>query len=151
MINSRLLPAFLRCKIPAVELITRQSWWINLPRADSKHWNYSTLILSTPVTKYRFALLCSGAWVGSQRKRPRCAFPLFSADLRLPNPPLLALNKGIFLMFYSFLVAPKGSMLSTLSNPLIVRCHSNSTKEAKAKFKGLSVALITRHQSGGAI
>ena len=151
MINGRLLPAFLRCKIPAVDLNNRQRWWIKQPLAVSRQRIHPTLILGTLFIFKRTALLYLGAWVGSQRKSPHCAVPLSGAVLRLPNPPLIFLDKGIFLMLYSFLVAPKGSMLSTLSNPQIVRCHSNSTKEAKAKFKGLSVALITRHQSGGAI
>jgi hypothetical protein len=54
-------------------------------------------------------------------------------------------------VIYSFLVVPKGSILSALSNPQIVRCHSNSTKVAKAKLNGLPITLIARLPSGGAI
>jgi hypothetical protein len=149
MTNSRLLPAFLRCNISLIELVTRYCWWISHPQAFSKQGTSTSLnYQSISPSLVDFAVF--GGMGREPKKTPPLRLPCLARTCGYPIHPYF-LQQGKFLMIYSFLVAPKGSMLSTLSNPLIVRCHSDSTKEAKAKFKGLSVALITRHQSGGAI
>jgi hypothetical protein len=132
-----------------IELTTRYCWWINHPQAFSKSGKSISLNFQSTSPS-----LVDSVVFGGMGREPKKTPPLRLPDLArvcgYPIHPTLFKVREI-LMIYSFLVAPKGSMLSTLSNPQIVRCHSNSTKEAKAKFKGLPVALITRHQSGGAI
>jgi hypothetical protein len=136
--------------ISYVDLNNRQCWWIKQPQAVSRQRIHPTLILGNLFIFKRTALLYLGAWVGSQRKRPHCATPLSGVGLRLPNPPLIFLDKGIFLMIYSFLIAPKGSLLSTLSNPQIIRIQCESVKSAEVVLNGMPAALISRIPAGRA-
>ena len=151
MINARLLHTFLSCKIPSVDLNNRQRWWIKQPLAVSK---LGEKISPSYFKLSDFTPLVSFAVFGGMGREPKKTPPLRLPSLALfcgyPIHPNLFIARGI-IMIYSFLIAPNGSLLSALSNPKIVRCHSSSTKEAKAKFKGLPVALISRLPVGGAI
>jgi hypothetical protein len=53
-------------------------------------------------------------------------------------------------MIYSFLIAPKGSVLSKLSNPQIIRIQCESVKSAKVVLNGMPAALISRIPAGRA-
>jgi len=149
MINGRLLPAFLRCKIPDVDLNNRQRWWIKQPLAVSKQGN-STSLNSISISAPLVGCTVFGGMGREPKKKPPLRLPCLALFCGYPIHPYF-LQQGKFRMTYSFLVAPNGSLLSALSNPQIVRCHSNSVKEAKAKLKGFSVALISRLPIGGAI
>jgi len=151
MITSNLLPRLLGCSIPFVDLNNRQRWWIKQPQVVSRQRKHPTFILSNPFILNRYALLYLGAWVGSQRKRPHCATPLSGAVLRLPNPPLISIDKGTFLMIYSYLIAPKDSILSNLSSPRIIRFKCSCNKDAKAAVNGLPAAFISRIPTGRVI
>lgn len=70
----------------------QQGWRIKHPQAvtDVGKFVSHSPISSTLLEIYLFL----GAWIGSQRKRPRCAFPLCGTALRLPDPPLCLTHKG---------------------------------------------------------
>ncbi len=70
----------------------RHGWRIRHPKAMTKPRTirlYSSITGTLPVIRSYL-----GVWVGSQRKRPRCAFPLCGTALRLPDPPLCLTHKG---------------------------------------------------------
>jgi hypothetical protein len=147
--NINLSHNFSVCSIALVELITRHRWWTNHSQAVSKSGKIPSLnSISISSSLVGFTVF------GGMGREPKKTPPLRLPDLALICGYLIhpTLSKvGKHLMIYSFLIAPKGLLLSNLSNPQIVRCHSNSVKEAKAKLKGFSVALISRLPIGGAI
>ena len=89
------LPKFSQTdKVQSVATLSKwqQGWRIKHPQAVTELGQCKSIppISSTLLVIYLFL----GAWVGSQRKRPRCAFPLCGTALRLPDPPLCLTHKG---------------------------------------------------------
>jgi len=149
MITSNLLPRLLGCSILHIELTTRLSWWINHPQASSKSGksislNYQSISPS----------LVDLAVFGGMGREPKKTPPLRLPDLALfcgyPIHPTLSKVREIH-MIYSYLVGPKGSILSNLSRPNIIRFKCNSNKDAKAALNGIPAALISRIPTGRAI
>lgn len=80
--------------LKAFGLHTRTGWRTTHPQAATKP---RTISIYSPITGAMPVIAhILGAWVGSQRKRPRCAFPLCGTALRLPDPPLCLTHKGSF-------------------------------------------------------
>ena len=143
---SRLCSAVAGATIPPVGLTTRQSWRINHPQADdgigkvTPYFNQTALI--------RLVLPVLGAWVGSQRKRPHCAF-LCQRWFAATRSALSLSDIGKTPMIYTFLIAPKGLKLSALKRARRVSCYASNLTQARAVFAGLSLALVRRTPAQG--
>lgn len=79
---------------PAGGLDTHQHGWrIRHPQAVTE---LGQLVSIPPISGNLLGIYpYLGAWVGSQRKRPHCAFPWCGTALRLPDPPWLPDTKEL--------------------------------------------------------
>tara|TARA_B100000700_G_C15063644_1_gene867837 strand:- start:10605 stop:11084 length:480 start_codon:yes stop_codon:yes gene_type:complete len=122
------------------------SWRIRDPQAVTKpgkictiHPNTGVQCLCLPLQQYL------GAWVGSQRKRPRCAF--LGLALSCGYPIRLGLFKSRkFNMIYTFIIARPGQKLSQLKRIRTVSAFGRTEAEARRAFKGLPLVLKSRTQ-----
>jgi hypothetical protein len=83
------------------------------------------------------------------KKKPPLRLPGLALFCGYLIHPVLYSARGI-IMIYSFLIAPKGSVLSTLSNPQIIRIQCESVKSVKVVLNEIPAALISRIPVGRA-
>ena len=125
--------------LPVDDLNTHQpSRRIKQPQAVTKPRKICTIHPNTGI-QCRYLPIhqqYSGAWVGSERKRPRCAFlglaPFCGYPIRLG---LFKSRK--FNMIYTFIIARPGQKLSQLKRIRTVRPFGRTEAEARRAFKGL--------------
>ena len=125
-----------------VDLNNRQRWWIKQPLAVSKSGKLTSLnsiSISTPLVGFTVF----GGMGREPKKTPPLRLPSLARTCGYPIHPNLFIARGIT-MIYSFLIAPKGSLLSALSHPQIIRIQSNSVKSAQVVLNGVPAALISR-------
>jgi len=149
MITSNLLPRLLGCSILHIELTTRLSWWINHPQAFSK-LGTSNSLNSISISSPLVDCIVFGGMGREPKKTPPLRLPSLARVCGYPIHPNLFIARGIP-MIYSYLVGPKGSILSNISRPRIIRFKCGSNKDAKAALNGLPAALISRIPNGRAI
>lgn len=85
-----------------------------------------------------------GAWVGSQRKRPHCAFPTCGAVLRLPDPPILKQVLESILMIYTFLISQRACRLADLRRIRTITAVADTEAQARAALAGLPLVFLSR-------
>jgi len=146
MITSNLLPRLLGCNILHIELVTRYRWWISHPQAFSKLGkliSLNSISISSPLVG------CSvfGGMGREPKKTPPLRLPSLARTCGYPIHPNLFIARGIP-MIYSFLIAPKGSILSNLTSPRIIRFKCSSNKQAHIILRGIPAALISRTPTG---
>jgi hypothetical protein len=89
-----------------------------------------------------------GAWVGSQRKRPHCAFPTCGAVLRLPDPPILSQVVELFPMIYTFLILrSRTCRLAELRRIRTISTFAQNEAQARAALVGLPLVFMSRTPS----
>ena len=149
MKTSYLIPRLLGCSILVGELVTRHRWWISHPQAFSKQGKSTSLnYQSISPSLVDFAVF------GGMGREPKKTPPLRLPDLALfcgyPIHPTLSKVRG-FLMLYSYLIAPKGTILSKLSSPRIIRFNYSCTKNGKTALNSIPAAWVSRISTGRAI
>jgi hypothetical protein len=98
MKNSCLLPAFLSCKIPLVDLNNRQRWWIKQPLAVSKSGKLTSLnYISISSSLMGFTVF--GGMGREPKKTPPLRFPDLALFCGYPIHPTLS-KVGKTLMSY---------------------------------------------------
>ncbi|MFB0974582.1 MAG: hypothetical protein QMB71_00435 [Tolumonas sp.] len=135
--------------LKAFPLVTGTGWRISHPQAATKP---RTMRIHSPVTgtlpvisKYL------GAWVGSQRKRPRCAF--LGLALTCGYPIRLGLSKTrILIMVYTFLIAATRGRIADVQRIRTISAVANTETEARARLTGLPLIFMSRTPAqGGAV
>lgn len=89
----------------------------------------------------------SGAWVGSQRKRPRCAF-LCEHCFAATRSAYVALHIGTIIMIYTFLIVAQGRKLAELSRIRTISAYGRTEAEARAHLAGLPLVFAGRRPAG---
>ena len=83
-----------------------------------------------------------GAWVGSQRKRPHCAF--LGLALLCGYPIRLGLSKPrIHTMIFTFLIATRGRV-SDLHRIRTISAVADTEAQARANLPGLPLVFVAR-------
>ena len=135
--------------LKAFGLHTRTGWRTTHPQAATKP---RTMRIHSPVTgtlpvisKYL------GAWVVSQRKRPRCAF--LGLALVCCYPIRLGLSKPrILIMVYTFLIAATRCRIAEHQRIRTISAVANTETEARARLTGLPLIFMSRTPAqGGAV
>ncbi|MGL6530592.1 host cell division inhibitor Icd-like protein [Aeromonas hydrophila] len=127
-----------------VALSKRQGWRIKQPQAMTK---LGTICTFSPI----FGLMPKiypflGAWVGSQRKRPHCAF--LGLALLCGYPIRLGLPKPrTAIMIFTFLIATRGRV-SDLHRIRTISAVADTEAQARANLPGLHLVFVARIPSG---
>ncbi|HHO0757288.1 TPA: hypothetical protein ACRTNY_000203 [Aeromonas hydrophila] len=135
--------------IPPVATLSkwRHGWRIKHPQAVTKP---RTIRTSSPVSGSLpgiYSVL--GAWVGSQRKRPHCAF--LGLALLCGYPIRLGLSKPrIHTMIFTFLIASSACRLADLRRIRIVSALADNEAQARAALAGLPLVFLSRTPTGRA-
>lgn len=125
------------------------SWWIRHPQAHSKSGK-STSLNSLTISSPLVGFTVFGGMGREPKKTPPLRLPDLARSCGYPIHPTLLKVRGIT-MIYSFLIAPKGTLLSNLNKPTIVRFSCSSAAIAKAALNGIPAALISRIPTGRAL
>ena len=131
---------------PVTALSKRQRGWrIKHPQAVTKPRTiriYSSITGTLPVIRSYL-----GAWVGSQRKRPHCAF--LGLALLCGYPIRLGLSKPrIHTMIFTFLIASSACRLADLRRIRTVTAVADTEAQARAALAGLPLVFVSRRPSG---
>lgn len=121
-------------------------WRIKHPQAATKPRTICTLspIIGNLPVVYPFL----GAWVGSQRKRPHCAF--LGLALLCGYPIRLGLLKpGIFVMIFTFLIASSACRLADMRRIRTISAVADTESEARARLAGLPLVFLSRTPTKG--
>lgn len=135
--------------LKAFPLVTGTGWRISHPQAATKPRTisiYSPITGSMPViSKYL------GAWVGSLRKRPHCAF--LGLALTCGYPIRLGLSKlRILIMIYTFLIAATRGRIADVQRIRTISAVANTETEARERLTGLPLIFMSRTPAqGGAV
>ncbi|HDX8380843.1 TPA: host cell division inhibitor Icd-like protein [Aeromonas salmonicida] len=86
--------------------------------------------------------LVLGAWVGSQRKRPHCAF-LVERGLAATRSAIVLSNYGPILMIFTFLIATRGRV-SDLHRIRTISAVADTEAQARANLPGLPLVFVAR-------
>ncbi|MFQ2177197.1 MULTISPECIES: host cell division inhibitor Icd-like protein [Aeromonas] len=126
--------------LPRVALSKRQGRRIKHPQAMTKPRTICTIspIFGLMPEIYPFL----GAWVGSQRKRPHCAF--LGLALLCGYPIRLGLPKPrIVIMIFTFLIATHGRV-SDLHRIRTISAVADTEAQARANLPGLPLVFVAR-------
>ena len=133
---------------PAGGLDTHQHGWrIRHPQAVTRHrkiCNHFPIPGNLP-----WIFLYLGAWVGSQRKRPHCAVPLFRHCLAATRSALFN-EQGIPQMIFTFLIASSACRLADLRRIRTVTAVADTEAQARAALAGLPLVFLSRTPTGRA-
>lgn len=123
----------------------RHGWRIRHPQAVTKP---RTIRTSSPVSGSLPGIYpVLGAWVGSQRKRPHCAF--LGLALLCGYPIRLGLSKPrIHTMIFTFLIASSACRLADLRRIRTVTAVADTEAQARAALAGLPLVFVSRRPSG---
>ena len=143
------LPKFSQTdKVPGVATLSKwqQGWRIKHPQAVTKPRTiriYSSITGTLSVIRSYL-----GVWVGSQRKRPHCAF--LGLALLCGYPIRLGLSKPrIHTMIYTFLIPhSRTCRLADLRRIRIVSAVADNEAQARAALAGLPLVFVSRRPSG---
>lgn len=93
----------------------------------------------------------SGAWVGSQRKRPRCALSVGHC-LAATRSAFSKHTEKALTMLYTFIIALRDQKLAQLSRIRTVSAIAPNETKARAQLRGLPLVFIRcTPAKGGAI
>ena len=125
----------------------RHGWRIRHPQAVTKP---RTIRTSSPVSGSLPGIYpVLGAWVGSQRKRPHCAF--LGLALSCGYPIRLGLSKPrIHTVTFTFLIAPSACRLADLRRIRIVSALADTEAQARIALAGLPLVFLSRTPTGRA-
>ena len=122
-------------------------WRIRHPQAMTKPRTICTIspIFGFMPEIYPFL----GAWVGSQRKRPHCAF--LGLALSCGYPIRLGLSKPrIHTMIFTFLIASSACRLADLRRIRTITAVADTEAQARAALAGLPLVFLSRTPTGRA-
>ena len=118
-----------------------QGWRIKHPQAVTKPRTiriYSSITGTLPVIRSYL-----GVWVGSQRKRPHCAF--LGLALLCGYPIRLGLSKPrVIFMIYTFLIATNRGRIADFQRIRTISAFANSETEARQRLSGLPLIFLSR-------
>ena len=125
----------------------RHGWRIKHPQAETEQ---RTIRTSSPISGTLPGIYpILGAWVGSQRKRPHCAF--LGLALLCGYPIRLGLSKPrIHTMIFTFLIASSACRLADLRRIRIVSALADNEAQARAALAGLPLVFLSRTPTGRA-
>ncbi len=139
------LPKFSQTdKVQSVATLSkwRQGWRIKHPQAVLTN---GQLVSHPPITGTLPVIRSYlGAWIGSLRKRPHCAFPLVGTALRLPGPPLAKNDQWTLQMIYTFLIATNRGRIADFQRIRTISAFANSETEARQRLSGLPLIFLSR-------
>ena len=125
----------------------RHGWRIRHPQAVTKP---RTIRTSSPISGTLPGIYpILGAWVGSQRKRPHCAVPLFRHCLAATRSALFN-EQGIPQMIFTFLIASSACRLADLRRIRTVTAVADTEAQARAALAGLPLVFLSRTPTGRA-
>ncbi len=135
--------------LKAFPLVTGTGWRISHPQAvktEGKFVSHSPITGAMPViSKYL------GAWVGSLRKRPHCAFLLSALTCGYPIR-LRSLRQKVLIMIYTFLIAATRGRIADVQRIRTISAVANTETEARARLTGLPLIFMSRTPAqGGAV
>ena len=90
-----------------------------------------------------------GAWVGSQRKRPHCAVPLFRHCFAATRSALFN-EQGISQMIFTFLIASSACRLADLRRIRTITAVADTEAQARIALAGLPLVFMSRTPTGRA-
>ena len=119
----------------------RHGWRIRHPQAVTKP---RTIRTSSPISGTLPGIYpVLGAWVGSQRKRPHCAF--LGLALLCGYPIRLGLSKPrVIFMIYTFLIATNRGRIADFQRIRTISAFANSETEARQRLSGLPLIFLSR-------
>ena len=125
----------------------QQGWRIKHPQAETEQ---RTIRTSSPISGTLPGIYpVLGAWVGSQRKRPHCAVPLFRHCLAATRSALFN-EQGIPQMIFTFLIASSACRLADLRHISTVSAVADNEAQARANLPGLPLVFLSRTPIGRA-
>lgn len=125
----------------------RHGWRIRHPQAVTKP---RTIRTSSPISGTLPGIYpVLGAWVGSQRKRPHCAF--LGLALSCGYPIRLGLSKPrIHTVTFTFLIAPSACRLADLRRIRTITAVADTEAQARIALAGLPLVFLSRTPTGRA-
>lgn len=125
----------------------RHGWRIRHPQAVTKP---RTIRTSSPISGTLPGIYpVLGAWVGSQRKRPHCAF--LGLALSCGYPIRLGLSKPrIHTMIFTFLIASSACRLADLRRIRTITAVADTEAQARIALAGLPLVFMSRTPTGRA-
>ena len=126
----------------------RHGWRIRHPQAETEQ---RTIRTSSPISGTLPGIYpILGAWVGSQRKRPHCAVPLFRHCLAATRSALFN-EQGIPQMIFTFLIQhSRTCRLADLRRIRTVTAVADTEAQARIALAGLPLVFLSRTPSGRA-
>ncbi len=119
----------------------QQGWRIRHPQAMTKPRTiriYSSITGTLPVIRSYL-----GVWIGSQRKRPHCAF--LGLALSCGYPIRLGLSKPrVISMIYTFLIATNRGRIADFQRIRTISAFAKSETEARQRLAGLPLVFMSR-------
>lgn len=153
-LNSHLLTKIKHAILLHVGLTTQQTGRrINHPLPVTHTENSMTIFPNTGLySRYVKPLMqYSGAWIGSQRKRPRCALSVghwFAAT----RSAFSKHTEKALTMLYTFIIALRGQKLAQLSRIRTISAIAPNETKARAQLQGLPLVFIRcTPAKGGAV
>ena len=125
----------------------RHGWRIKHPQAETEQ---RTIRTSSPISGTLPGIYpVLGAWVGSQRKRPHCAF--LGLALSCGYPIRLGLSKPrIHTVTFTFLIAPSACRLADLRRIRTITAVADTEAQARIALAGLPLVFMSRTPTGRA-
>lgn len=122
----------------------RRGWRIKHPQAETEQ---RTIRTSSPISGTLPGIYpILGAWVGSQRKRPHCAVPLFRHCFAATRSALFN-EQGIPQMIFTFLIASSACRLADLRRIRTITAVADTEAQARAALAGLPLVFLSRTPS----
>ena len=123
----------------------RHGWRIRHPQAETEQ---RTIRTSSPISGTLPGIYpILGAWVGSQRKRPHCAVPLFRHCLAATRSALFN-EQGIPQMIFTFLIQrSRACRVADLPHIRTVSAVADTEAQARAALAGLPLVFLSRIQT----
>ena len=126
----------------------RHGWRIRHPQAETEQ---RTIRTSSPISGTLPGIYpILGAWVGSQRKRPHCAVPLFRHCLAATRSALFN-EQGIPQMTFTFLIQrSRACRVADLPHIRTISAVADTEAQARAALAGLPLVFLSRTPTGRA-
>ena len=126
----------------------RHGWRIRHPQAETEQ---RTIRTSSPISGTLPGIYpILGAWVGSQRKRPHCAVPLFRHCFAATRSALFN-EQGIPQMIFTFLIQrSRACRVADLPHIRTITAVADTEAQARAALAGLPLVFLSRTPSGRA-
>ena len=119
----------------------QHGWRIRHPQAvktEGKFVSNSPITGTMPVI-YPYL----GAWVGSLRKRPHCAFLLSALSCGYPIR-LRSYRQKVIQMIYTFLITANRGRIADIQRIRTISAFAKSETEARQRLSGLPLVFLSR-------